>query len=155
MSSDQPFPEAFESAFQAKFGDDANLEDFIPPVFREMKGEILAYDLDSQTLTARFPAEIRFHNPYRVMQGGMLAAAIDNTLGPLSVLVAPPNMTREITVKYKKAVSEEFKAVVVKGWVVSFDPPYLLLAARVESEDGQLFALASARHFILPDGSLT
>ena len=154
MQVNKNFPETFVSAFQVKFGDGANLEDFIPPVFWEMKGEILEYDPDSQTLTARFPAETRYHNPYRVMQGGILAAAIDNTLGPLSVLVAPPNVTREMTVKYKKAVTQEFQYVIVRGWVESFAPPYLLLAARAESEDGQLFARASARHFILADGAV-
>jgi len=155
MSSEHSFPPDFERAFQAVIGLDADPDDFIPPVFREMKGEILAYDPESQTLTARFPAESRYHNPYRVMQGGMIAAAIDNTLGPLSVLVAPPNLTREMTVKYKKAVTDEFQFVVVRGWVESLEPPYLLLATRVESEDGQLFAQAKARHFILPEGSAT
>jgi acyl-coenzyme A thioesterase PaaI-like protein len=153
MSSKHSFPPAFVRAFQAQFGSDADPDVFIPPVFQEMNGQILEYDPDSHTLTARFPAESRYHNPYRVMQGGMIAAAIDNTFGPLSVLVAPPNLTREMTVKYKKAVTEEFQFVVVNGWVESLEPPYLLLAARVESEDGQLFARAKARHFILPEGS--
>ena len=153
MSTEKSTPPAFERAFQAQFGPDANLDDFIPPVFREMKGEILDYDPESQTLTARFPAERRYHNPYQVMQGGMIAAAIDNTLGPLSVLVAPPNLTREMTLKYKKAVSGDFQFLIVKGWVESIEPPYLLLAARAESEDGQLFVRAKARHFILPEGS--
>lgn len=153
MSTEKRVSPAFEHAFQAQFGPDAKLNDFIPPVFREMKGEILDYDPDTQTLIARFPAESRYHNPYQVMQGGIIAAAIDNTLGPLSVLVAPPNLTREMTVKYKKTVTKEFKNVIVRGWVESIEPPYLLLAARVESEDGQLFARAKARHFILPEGS--
>lgn len=153
MSGKKDTPSAFEHAFQAQFGPDAKLEDFIPPIFREMKGEILAYDPDAKSLTARFPTERRYHNPYEVMQGGIIAAAIDNTLGPLSVLVAPPNLTREMAVKYKKAVTEEFHYVIVKGWVESIEPPYLLLAARVESEDGQLFARAKAKHFILPEGS--
>jgi len=153
MSTEKRNSSAYERAFQAQFGLDANLDDFIPPVFREMKGEILDYDPESQTLTTRFPAEDRYHNPYQVMQGGIIAAAIDNTLGPLSVLVAPPNLTREMTVKYKKAVTGEFQYVIVKGWVESLEPPFLFLAARLESDDGQLFALAKAKHFILPDGS--
>jgi len=34
------------------------------------------------------------------MQGGMIAAAVDNTIGPLSFLVAAPNVTRRLEMKY-------------------------------------------------------
>jgi acyl-coenzyme A thioesterase PaaI-like protein len=114
-----------------------------------MMGELLDYDPDTRTLTGRFPVMARYKNPYKVMQGGMIAAAMDNVLGPLSVLVAPANLTREMIIKYKKPVSEEFAYIVIKAWVEKLEPPYLWLAARVESEDGVLFARAKARHFIL------
>jgi len=32
----------------------------------------------------------------------MVAAAADNTLGPLSVLVAPPNLTRRMEITYAR-----------------------------------------------------
>ena len=64
-----------------------------PPVFIEMQGEIIAFNLEKQTLEARYPVQKRYQNPYRAMQGGMIGAAVDNTLGPLSLLVAPPNVT--------------------------------------------------------------
>lgn len=149
MTNNKPFPPKFEQAFRERFGPDTNLVDMVPSVFKEMAGELLDYDPLSRTLIGRFPVMARYQNPYKVMQGGMIAAAIDNVMGPLSVLVASPNLTREMTVKYKKAVSEEFSFVVVKAWVEKIEPPYLWLAARVESEDGVLFARAKARHFIL------
>jgi len=73
---------------------------FPPPVFALMKGEFVELDLDAGLLSARFPVLESYLNPYGSMQGGMIAAAVDNTLGPLSVLVAPPNVTRRLEVKY-------------------------------------------------------
>ena len=149
MAENRTYPPEFEQAFRERFGTDVNLEDTVPPVFKDMMGELLDYDPVTRTLKGRFPVMTRYQNPYEVMQGGMIAAAMDNVLGPLSVLVAPANLTREITVKYKKPVSEEFAFIVVKAWVEKLELPYLWLAARAESEDGLLFARAEARHFIL------
>jgi hypothetical protein len=42
-------------------------------------------------LEARFPVLHEFQS-YKVTQGAVLAAAVDNNLGPLSTL--PPNVTR-------------------------------------------------------------
>lgn len=76
---------------RAKLPDDADIE--IPPkVFTDMGGALIRYD-DGEALTARFPVRERYQNPMQYMQGGMIVAAIDNTLGPLSYLVAPPSVT--------------------------------------------------------------
>lgn len=150
MSRPDPLPVAFLQALRARLGADARPEEFVPPVFLEMQAQIVSYDSQAQLLTVRVPNPRRYQNPYRVMQGGMIAAAIDNAIGPLSVAAAPPNLTRELTIKYKKAISEEFSHILVRAWVEKLNPPYLFLAARVESEQGDLFARATARHFILP-----
>jgi len=76
-----------------------------PPVFEMMEGEFLFYDHVAGTLLTRFPINRGYLNPYGTMQGGMIAAAVDNTLGPLSVLVAPPNVTRRLEMKYSRAVT--------------------------------------------------
>ena len=41
------------------------------------------------------------------MQGGMIAAAVDNIVGRLSMLIAPPNFTRNLEMKYKKAINSD------------------------------------------------
>ena len=66
-----------------------------PPVFTSMQGEFVDFDLEEGILVTRFPVRQDYLNPYGAMQGGMVAAAVDNTLGPLSMLVAPPNVTRK------------------------------------------------------------
>jgi len=60
-----------------------------PPVFVSMQGEFMEFELDSGTLITRFPVLDKYLNPYGYMQGGMVAAAVDNTLGPLSMVALP------------------------------------------------------------------
>lgn len=150
MHKTPEYPLEFVAAFAARFGPDGNVEDRIPPVFREMEGRILAYDATARTLTAQFPTRPRFHNPYGTMQGGIIAAAIDNTIGPLSTLSAPPNLTRDLTVKYKKPVTDDLGHIIVIARLEQIEPPFVFFSARVESPDGLLLARASARHYILP-----
>jgi len=82
------------------------LDDYLipPPVFQTLRGEFLAYDPQAGLLRTRFPVLPEYLNPYGSLQGGVVAAAIDNTLGPLSMLVAPPNVTRRLEMKYSQAV---------------------------------------------------
>ena len=47
------------------------------------------------------------------MQGGMIAAAVDNIVGPLSMLIAPPNFTRNLEMKYKKAINSDLNYITV------------------------------------------
>ncbi len=122
----------------------------VPPVFKEMKGQILAYDLEAGRLTCQFPVEERYQNPYGTMQGGMIAAAIDNTFGPLSALIAPPNVTRHMEVRYKRPITAEHQYIVVSATLEMREDPYLYLRAQVRTDLGELAATAKARHFILP-----
>jgi acyl-coenzyme A thioesterase PaaI-like protein len=52
-----------------------------PPVFESMQGEFLEFDEKDKVLKARFPILDTYLNPYGSMQGGMIAAAVDNVLG--------------------------------------------------------------------------
>jgi acyl-coenzyme A thioesterase PaaI-like protein len=122
-----------------------------PPVFEAMQGEFLAYDAETGTLTTRFPVLDRYLNPYGAMQGGMVAAAIDNTLGPLSMLVAPPNVTRRLEIKYSRAVTPDLGCVLVKARFLEQDGRWLHFKADVRDEGGTLLARARATHWILDE----
>ncbi|WP_442498072.1 hypothetical protein [Methylobacter sp. sgz302048] len=50
-----------------------------PKIFKAMQGEFLEY-VEGQLLTVRFPVKERYSNPFGCMQGGMIVAAMDNTL---------------------------------------------------------------------------
>ena len=58
-----------------------------PNCFSVMRGKYLDYE--SRTLMKiSFPVLSEFLNPMRSMQGGFIAAAFDNVIGPLSYLAA-------------------------------------------------------------------
>jgi len=122
---------------------------FPPPVFLAMQGEFSTYDPENHTLIVRFPVLENWLNPYGIMQGGMVAAAIDNTIGPLSVLVAPPNVTRHMELKYSRAVSLEAGFITVKAELIERDGRWLTFKAEVRDPQSQRLVRAKAVHWIL------
>lgn len=121
-----------------------------PPCFLEMKGEYLSFDESERVLVARFPIEPRFENPLGYMQGGFLAAAIDNTLGPLSYLVAPPSVTLQLSTQYLRPVAADSGHIVIHGRVDAMTKSYLYLSARVLDMQDRVLAFAQSSCQILP-----
>ena len=126
---------------------------FPPPVFVAMKGEFLKLDLDGGLLTARFPIMESYLNPYGSMQGGMVAAAVDNTLGPLSVLVAPPNVTRRLEMTYSRPVTPDVQYVVVTAQLLERKDRWLFFKADARTPAGLRLARAKAAHWILDENA--
>lgn len=126
-------------------------EEFLlpPPSFTLMQGTFVAFDASAATLTVRFPVSEQYLNPYGVMQGGLIAAAVDNTLGPLSMLVAPPNVTRRLEMTYSHPITPEMGYITVSAHLVSQDGRWLEFRADVRDPTGTRLARAKARHWIL------
>ena len=125
---------------------------FPPPVFALMQGEFVELDLEDGELSARFPVLESYLNPYGSMQGGMVAAAVDNTLGPLSVLVAPPNVTRQLELKYSQPIILEMGFIVVDAELLERRERWLYFRATVRSQEGLRLARAKAAHWITAEG---
>jgi len=126
-----------------------------PPVFVAMHGEFLTFDRDGELLTTRFPVLEKYLNPYGSMQGGMVAAAVDNTLGPLSMLVAPPNVTRRLEMKYSQPITTDLEFIIVKGKLVNREGRWLTFSAEVRDQEGMLLARARAAHWIVDKTELS
>jgi acyl-coenzyme A thioesterase PaaI-like protein len=122
-----------------------------PPVFAAMQGRLVGFDPEKKILQARFPVLPEQLNPYGSMQGGMIAAAIDNTLGPLSMLVAPPNFTRRLEIKYRQSVTPERGDIMVEGRFVEQKKRQLFFRARVLDQEGNELANAKAVHWIVDE----
>lgn len=122
-----------------------------PPVFERMQGEFIDFDEQACTLSARFPVLAEFLNPYGLLQGGMLAAAVDNTIGPLSFLIAPPNLTRRLEMKYSRPASVEMGTITVMARLTDRADRRLSFSAEVRSPQGELLARARAEHWIMGD----
>ena len=133
----------------SKFGD--KLDDYLipPPVFTSMEGEFIAFDLEARTLDTRFPVLEKFLNPYHSLQGGIIAAAVDNTLGPLSMLIAPANVTRRLEMKYSHPVQLDMEHITVRGELIEWRDRRLLFKANVRDPIGTLLARARATHWII------
>ena len=120
-----------------------------PPVFEEMEAEVVGYD-EGERLRVRFPVRERWQNPARVMQGGAIAAAIDNTLGPLSYLLAPPSVTTQFNLTYLRPITPDLPWFEVEGQLDERTGRYLHFSARVTDPDGRALVLATATALILP-----
>lgn len=122
---------------------------FPPPVFDAMQGEVLDYDIDTETLINRFPVLAEQLNPYGNMQGGIIAAAIDNTIGPLSMLVSPPNFTRYMKVKYGRVVSPDLGSIYVTALFKKKNKRQLFFEAVVNDSEGNKLASAESTHWVI------
>lgn len=132
-----------------KFGPDLKNFTIPPPVFKLMSGEFIDLDIEQGFLRTRFPIRTDYLNPYGSMQGGMIAAAIDNTIGPLSILVAPPNVTRRLALKYSLPIKPEIEFLYVEAKLIDQKEPRIFFDAHVLSIGGDIFAKAKAIHWII------
>ena len=142
-------PEEIMAIINERLGD--RIEDYMipPPVFTSMGGEFVEVALDEGALITRFPVRKEYLNPYGAVQGGIVAAAVDNTLGPLSMLVAPPNVTRMLEMKFSRPVTPDLEFMIVKAKFLSREGYFLHFRAEVRDMEGNLLARAKATHWVI------
>jgi acyl-coenzyme A thioesterase PaaI-like protein len=144
-----PLSDSLVSLLKNRLGERMGEYRIPPPVFTHMQGEFVAFDEEKGTLTVRFPLLEAYLNPYDAVQGGMIAAAVDNTLGPLSMLVAPPNVTRRLEMTYSRPVTLDMQSVVVVARLVERRGRQLHFVAEVSSRQGLRLARARATHWVV------
>ncbi len=149
MTKHEALLEKMMEVLRERYGERVDDSLFPPPIFDLMQGELLEIDLDKALLKARFPVLESYQNPYHIMQGGMLATAVDNTIGPLSVLVAPPNVTRTLEMKYSRPVTMEMSEIIITAKLINQDEHRLYINAEVRSPDGEKLATAKAVHWVV------
>lgn len=120
-----------------------------PPIFTDMAGEFVDMDMDAKTLTVRFPVKERYQNPMGYMQGGMIAAAIDNAIGPLSFMVAAPNVTKTMAVTYLRPIPASVTEITVVAAFESQQERELTFVADVLRGDGTKLAQGRSVNVLL------
>ncbi len=80
----------------------------------------------------------------------MIAAAVDNTLGPLSYLVAPPSVTTQLSLSYLRPVGPDTAWIEVEGRLEERTRQHLFFSARVTGPEGRVLVLAQATCYVLP-----
>lgn len=138
-----------EQAIARWFGERAGEFTAPPECFTFMEGEVIAFDADAATMSARFPIRPGYLNPYGVMQGGFTAAAIDNTIGPLSMMSAPASVTRTIEVTYSRPVLPSMDTITVEARRGPRDGRRITFTAEVRAPDGTRLARATAVHVVM------
>jgi uncharacterized protein (TIGR00369 family) len=120
-----------------------------PPIFTDMAGEFVSVDLEAKTLTVRFPVMERYQNPMGYMQGGMIAAAVDNAIGPLSFLVANANVTKTMEMNYLRPIPASVTEITVRAAFQSQNGRELVFVADVLRGDGSVLATARSVNILL------
>lgn len=120
-----------------------------PPIFVEMGGEVVEFDMAQKLMSVRFPVQERYQNPMGYMQGGMIATAVDNVMGPLSFMVAPPSVTKTLEMTYLRPVTPSMTTITVVAWLAAEADHDLVFEAEVRRDAGTVLAKATARNRIL------
>ena len=135
--------------FSNALGDKINDFTLPPPSFEIMQCEIIEYSTEEKSLITRLPVLEKWQNPFGTMQGGMIDAAIDNAVGPLSLLVAPMNMTRTIETKILKAITMDVETIYVKAKLVGMKKRRLTFEAELVDEEGLVYATSTIVNYII------
>lgn len=114
-----------------------------PPCFLDMQGEVIER-FDGQRLRVRFPLLNRYQNPWGYMQGGFVAAALDNTIGPFSFLIAPPNVTTQLQINYLRPITPDLSHIECVASLLENSGRTWICQGRVLSPDQRVLALAQA-----------
>jgi uncharacterized protein (TIGR00369 family) len=116
-----------------------------PPAAVLLGFELLAIDEAQGTIRVRFTARPEFTNPIGVVQGGFLAAMLDDTLGPaLQSTLAPDQFAPTLELKVNFISPAKPGPLVAEGRVVSRGGSVAFLAGELRTEDGALVATATA-----------
>ena len=123
-----------------------------PPIFEALGAEIIDFDLEAQTMTNKYPVQAQFLNPMGFLQGGILTAIMDNTIGPLSLLLAPPSVTTQFNTSYLRPASAEDKFVIVTAECTERTRRQLFFTATVRNEAGKTLTIGHSTHQIVQPG---
>ncbi len=122
-----------------------------PKVFIDMGAEIVDFE-EGHSLCVRFPVRERYQNPFGFMQGGMVAAAIDNTIGPLSMLVASPSVTTQLNTTFIRPIGQTEEFIEITAQVVEITRRHLHIQADVRNAAGKLCVKGMASCSIINGG---
>ena len=120
-----------------------------PPCLIDMQGEPLEYE-EGVSLTVRFPVLPRYANPLGHMQGGYIVAALDNTVGPFSYLIAPPSVTSSLNTQYLRPVTPETGFIICIARLTERTRATLYLTGEARNPEGKVMAMCQAVCQILP-----
>jgi len=130
-------------------GDKVKDFDLPSPSFEIMQCEVMEFDDEERSIVVKVPVLRSWLNPYGTMQGGMTSAAIDNAVGPLSLLVAPLNVTRYMESKLIQPITMELEYIYVKASLVEQKKKRLIFEVTVEDKAQTVYTKAKVTNWIV------
>ncbi|TKJ20311.1 PaaI family thioesterase [Blastococcus sp. CCUG 61487] len=116
-----------------------------PPIARLLGFRLRHVDLEAMTIDVEFTATPEFLNPAGNVQGGMLAAMLDDTMGPALVATLGPDEwapTTNLQVQFLRPAGPG--TLIGRGRVVRRGGTVAFLAGELEDADGHVVASAVA-----------
>jgi len=117
----------------------------MPPAAVLLGWELVAVDPDAGTIEVAFAATDQFLNPAGVIQGGFVAAMLDDTLGPALVATLGPGQfapTTDLHVQFLRPARPG--RLTGRGRVVRRGRDVAFLAGELVDDSGQIVAVATA-----------
>ena len=117
----------------------------MPPVARLLGWELIALNAEAGTIEVGFLAQAEFTNPSGFVQGGLVAAMLDDTLGPAAFAMAAgmrTTTTIDLHVHFVRPVRPG--RTTAKAEVVSMGRTIAFLRGELFDADGRLCATATA-----------
>jgi uncharacterized protein (TIGR00369 family) len=116
-----------------------------PPAAVLLGWELVSVDPDAGTIEVAFTASDRFLNPAGVIQGGFVAAMLDDTLGPALVATLGPGQfapTTDLHVQFLRPARPG--RLTGRGRVIRRGRDVAFLAGELADDSGQIVAVATA-----------
>jgi uncharacterized protein (TIGR00369 family) len=110
-----------------------------------------ALSLEPGRVRVRYTAKPEFANPQGAVQGGFLAAMLDDAMGPaLFTLLAAEDFAPTIEMKVNFVRPARTGPIVAEGSVVHETSSIAFLEGKLETDEGDLIATATATARIIP-----
>jgi uncharacterized protein (TIGR00369 family) len=129
----------------ASFWDVVNGRADLPSSAVTLGFELLALDTEAGTIEVAFTATDGFLNPRGVVQGGFLAAMLDDTLAPALVATLGPGRyapTLDLHVQFLRPARPG--RLIGRGRVVRRGRDFGFIAGELTDEEGEVVAVATA-----------
>ncbi len=117
----------------------------LPPATSTLGFELIAVDPDAGTIEVGFLASDSFLNPVGVIQGGFLAAMLDETLGPALVATLGPDQfapTADLHIQFLRPAKPG--RLIGRGRVVRKGRDLAFMSGELVDESGEVVAVATA-----------
>ena len=117
----------------------------LPPATSTLGFELIAVDPDAGTIEVGFLAADTFLNPVGVIQGGFLAAMLDETLGPALIATLGPDQfapTADLHIQFLRPAKPG--RLIGRGRVVRKGRDLAFMSGELVDESGEVVAVATA-----------